>query len=213
MANVELAGYTATLKKLAVARGLDAGAGWVAQHDETMYVYASISFFTPTKAEPNYSFTWRILVKPFAADDLMWRHLFPDSDMGGERKKLALRATGAFRLDGLPLTVGSQDIEPANYEAQVGNFLSAFEAQAAPWMTGGDSLERFIALSDDLIATSPSHKLSRWNLHRTTALLAAGRDAEALANAQSEVVAGRDGGLFDGDKSINDLIVEHLTKA
>lgn len=48
--------------------------------------------------------------KPLELDPLLWRTLFPGSDMGGPAKQLSLRCIGAFALHGLRLGRADQRV-------------------------------------------------------------------------------------------------------
>ena len=211
MSKAEVAENTGAFTKRASERGYAAGSGWLSWHDDTMFVYAAASFITRSKPASGTSFVWQIWAKPLQADEELWRHLFPESDLGGERKKLTLRANGAFRTTGLPVSDGFFYSEPAALETQIDGFLDEFAEVVNGWSAGNDRVERYLAAIEAELAEAPAQKLSRLGLMRTTALLALGRDREALEAASSDIEMGRDGSLYAGEKSVNQLIVEHLS--
>ena len=211
MSKTEVAENTAAFKKRATERGFDVGSGWLSWHDDTMFVYATASFITRSKPATGTSFIWYIWAKPLQADEQLWRHLFPESDLGGERKKLTLRANGAFRTTGLPVSEGFFYSDPATIETQIDGFLDEFTDAVTAWSAGSDRVEKYLAAIEADLAVAPNQKLSRLGLMRTTALLVLNRDREALEAATSDLADGRDGSLYDGDKSVNQLIVEHLS--
>jgi hypothetical protein len=211
MAKPEVTADTAVFKERASARGFEVGSGWILWHDDTMFVFAIAGFSSRNRPATGTIFTWRIKVKPLESDEILWRHLFPEADMGGVRKKLTLRANGAFKLDGLDLSDGFFLTEPENITTQIDAFLDEFSAVVDDWKTGADRRERFLSVVTDTAESTPlKHIVGSLNLMRTTTLLALGRDAEAFDLVNAELADNRHGSLYDGETSINQRIQQYL---
>ncbi|BDY27117.1 hypothetical protein MMAG44476_20332 [Mycolicibacterium mageritense DSM 44476 = CIP 104973] len=146
--------------------------------------------FHPDKDPDRLRITWTVDIKPLAVDEILWAAFMPDEVMGPQ-KRINRRVNGAFKVQPLRIGSGHRDV-PATDDPDWDPVLDEFDRIRAEFITMHPTANDYAAVVEqhpDGIA--PNRALTR----TVTALIAAGRNADAARMADDAVARGERGGM------------------
>lgn len=133
---------------------------------------------------------WDITVKPLAVDDILWAAFLPDVAMGPQ-KRINRRINGAFTIRPLRVARGSLTVAKAA-EPDWAPILDEFERVRAEFVAARPTIDDFVVALQDLPDGVAS---GRGITRRVTALMAAGRNEEAVSHAEAARARGESGSM------------------
>ncbi|MFV8174957.1 hypothetical protein [Mycolicibacterium peregrinum] len=146
--------------------------------------------FHPDKDPDRLRITWSVEIKPLAVDEILWAAFMPDVVMG-RQMRINRRVNGAFTVQPLRIGTGHRDI-PATGEPEWDPVLDEFDRVRGEFITAHPTVADYAAVVEqppDGIA--PNRALTR----TVTALIAAGRNADAAGLADEAIARGERGGM------------------
>lgn len=146
--------------------------------------------FHPDQDPDRLRISWTVEVKPLAVDEILWAAFMPDEVMG-RQMRINRRINGAFKVQPLRIGSGHRDF-PATDEPDWDPVLDEFDRLRAEFIAAHPTAADYAAVvehSPDEIA--PSRALTR----TITALIAAGRNADAARTADEAIARGERGGM------------------
>ncbi|OCB50333.1 hypothetical protein A5721_01400 [Mycobacterium vulneris] len=179
------------IKDEATARGLKSVSGFVYRADAG-YVAVLVPIVGVDRLAESVQLTWRAEIKPLALDEILWAAFMPDQDLGGSRKRLNLRVTGAFTVSGLDIGAGSvQALPTADPGAVIAEMLDEFDRLSVEFIAGHPDIDAYLAAVQALPAAQAGWPRNR--LREIVTLIAVGDRDAAIAVADAEVAAGEQG--------------------
>jgi hypothetical protein len=146
--------------------------------------------FHPDKDPDRLRISWDVDIKPRAVDDILWAAFLPDVVMG-PRIRINRRVNGAFRVTPLRIASGRRDV-PATDEPDWDPVLDHFDRVRAEFIAAHPSVAEYAAAVEQRPdAIAPSRSLTR----AITALIAAGRTADAARMADEAIARGERGSM------------------
>ncbi|WP_134071413.1 hypothetical protein [Mycobacteroides salmoniphilum] len=145
--------------------------------------------FHPDKDTERLQLKWEITIKPLAADEILWAAFLPDVKMGPQMQ-INRRVNGAFQVQ--PLRLERTGKEVAATEPNWGPVLDEFDRIRAEFIAAHPAPAEYILAvqgSPERIADSRQHT------RMITALMAAGRNADAARMADEAIASGESGGM------------------
>ncbi|OHU31675.1 hypothetical protein BKG76_00195 [Mycobacteroides franklinii] len=146
--------------------------------------------FHPDKDTDRLQITWTINIKPLAVDEILWKAFLPDVKMGPQMR-INRRVNGAFTVRPLRIDTGSMQITAASepdWEPVLDHFDRVRADFIATYPTAADYVT---ALSERAHGIASGQDLTR----SVTALIAAGRSADAARVADEAIADGQSGGM------------------
>ncbi|MGV0676754.1 hypothetical protein ABQE62_11175 [Mycolicibacterium fortuitum] len=144
----------------------------------------------PDKDPDRLRISWTVDIKPLAVDEILWAAFMPNEVMGPQ-KRINRRVNGAFKVQPLQIGSGHRDVSPTD-EPDWDPVLDEFDRLRAEFIPAHPTAADYAAVvehSPDGIA--PSRALTR----TITALIAAGRNADAARTADEAIARGERGGM------------------
>lgn len=146
--------------------------------------------FHPDQDPDRLRISWTVEIKPLAVDEILWAAFMPDEVMG-RQMRINRRINGAFKVQPLRIGSGHHDF-PATDEPDWASVLNEFDRIRTEFIAAHPTVNDYAAVvehSPDGIA--PSRALTR----TVTALIAAGRNADAAVIADEAIARGERGGM------------------
>ncbi|WP_447911926.1 hypothetical protein [Microbacterium phyllosphaerae] len=142
----------------------------------------------PNRDEELLRITWSVRIKPLALDDILWEAFLPDVEMS-PRMRINRRINGAFQVQSAEISTGEIDV-PADSPIDWTAALDDFERSREEFIDRYPDAASFaVALTSDLPRRGSPTEL----VQTLTALIAAGRSAEASALADDAIDRGERG--------------------
>lgn len=165
------------------------GEGFVLDEVYLTTVYPQIHH--PDKDTDRVRISWTVGIKPLAVDEILWAAFMPDVDMG-PRMRINRRINGAFQVQPLRLEHASEDVsatDQPNWDMVLDRFEQARADFIAAYPTTADFVTALVREPDGI---APNRERTRL----VTALIAAGRGADAARTADEAIAAGQTGSML-----------------
>ncbi|SLC83879.1 hypothetical protein [Mycobacteroides abscessus] len=172
------------------ARGLRFVSGEGFTVDDNYIASIRPAVFHPGKDRGWLRVDWEIVIKPLAVDEILWAAFLPDVEMG-KQMRINRRINGAFHVQPLRLAKAGMDLSSAD-RPDWGPVLEDFDRMCADFIAAHQTPAGYVAALEkgtDRIADN------RDRTRMITALMAAGRNAEAGQLADEAIARGESGGM------------------
>jgi hypothetical protein len=194
--------WTERTKAACQSRGLRFVSGCGYQVDDVYLSVFSASRWV-TRDHPGPRWRWTVRIKPLVLDEILWDAFMPDADLGGPRKRMNLRVSGWFTVDGLEVGSGLIKVpEPTRPDAVLAAMLDEFECVRAEFVAAHPSVDDYLTAVRSMSAEQASWPRNR--LREIVTLIAVGdRDAAGaladaeLARGEHGPMSGPRGGVFE----------------
>jgi hypothetical protein len=144
----------------------------------------------PDKDPDRLRISWTVDIKPLAVDEILWAAFLPDVVMGSQMR-INRRVNGAFRVTPLRIDSGHRDV-PAIDEPDWDLVLDHFDRVRADFIAAHPTVADYAAaLEQHPDGIAPNRGLTR----TITALIAAGRTADAGRMADEAISRGEQGSM------------------
>ncbi|WP_458319619.1 hypothetical protein [Mycolicibacterium brisbanense] len=186
------------------ARGLRfvAGCGYRA---DSVYLSVFTAGRWTTKGEAVPRWRWTVAVKPLVLDEILWEAFMPDEDLGGPRKRLNLRVSGWFTVDGLVVGSGFVDVpDPAQPDAAVMTMFDEFDRLTAEFVAAHPDVDAYLKALQAMPAEQAGWPRNR--LREIVTLIAVGDRDAAGALADAELAGGEHGPMSGPRGSVFELL-------
>lgn len=158
--------------------------------DDVYVTSVSAQVFHPDQDPDRLRITWTVRIKPLAIDDILWAAFIPEVVMG-PKMRINRRVNGSCQVRSLRLDSASREVA-AGDEPDWDPVLDEFDRVRADFIAAHPTPADFVAaLEHSPDGIGPSRSLTRM----ITALIAAGRNADAARIADEAVARGERGGM------------------
>lgn len=170
------------------ARGMRFVSGEGFTVDDVYIASIRPAVFHPDNDPERLRINWEIAIKPLAVDEILWAAFLPDVKMG-KQMRINRRINGAFQIQPLRLTGTGKDIPSAD-RPEWDPVLEDFDLVRADFIAAHPTSAGYVTALEqgtDRIADN------RDRTRMITALMAAGRNADAARLADEAIARGESG--------------------